>query len=496
VSAGTAKRVAAGLCVLLLVVIVSAEGGAGRASPTRDVEVIQTTQDLSQKLAHLPDLSFRSAAPPKGVPVINVNDRLQYQSFNGLGAAMTDTSAWLIEDELSPASARTLMANLFGRSGIRLGFLRVPIGASDFTRTGIPYSYDELPAGQSDPQLKDFSIAHDKPYVLPALRTALADNPGLVTLAVPWSAPSCMKANDSLTNVKHQGTLLPADYGIWAQYIVKFLQAYAAAGVPISEVAPQNEPEIPANYLGMEVPEAGEEQLVGSYLVPALRAAGLDQRIYGYDVGWGAKWPYADALATSSIARDLTGLAWHCYAGPPTVMSTVHDANPGLATIVDECSPGLVYFSVSESIIASLRNWASTVALWNLALDPSGGPVEPPNGGCPNCTGVVTIDEHTHAITYNRAYYQLGQVSDYIEPGAVRIASNNFVTYGYKPPAVHIATPGVDDVAFRNPDGSDVLFAYNSATAPVRFAVSWHGRSFLYTLPASGTVTFVWNQPR
>jgi glucosylceramidase len=127
------------------------------------------------------------------------------------------------------------------------------------------------------------------------------------------------------------------------------------------------------------------------------------------------------------------------------------------------------------------------VALWNLALDPQGGPVQAPNTACTGCTGVVTVDERTHQVSFGAPYFQLGQVSKFLQPGAVRIYSNHFVKYSAAGPGA-----GLDDVAFRNPDGTEALVAYNNSSAPVRFAVVWHDQSFSYKLPAGAMVTFSW----
>ncbi len=478
------------VCAVGMAFAASADRAASDTSET--VAVYQTTQNLSQRMAHLPDLAFSSSAPAAATPVIDVNDAVGYQHIAGFGAAMTDTSGWLIERELSPAQAQSLLADLFGSSGIHLNFLRIPIGASDFTSNGRPYSYDDLPSRRVDPQLKHFSIAHDQAYLIPALRQVLADNPGLETLAVPWSPPGWMKANGSLDNRYGRGTLLRMAYTPLASYLVRFIKAYAAQGIPIDAIAPQNEPTIQSTYPGLNLDQGSEARLISMYLAPALRAARLGTKIYGHDIGWGGLWRYADGLATGSARNFINGISWHCYSGPPTVMSAVHAHNPGLDELVDECSPGITYFPVAEVMIAAMRNWASALALWNLALDPKGGPVQRPNSGCPNCTGVVTIDERRHSVKFNRAYYQLGQASAFVAPGSQRIASNNFVRYQYNPPRLHLATPGLDDIAFRNPDGSEVLMAYNGASRPVTFAVRWHGQAFTYTAPASATVTFVW----
>lgn len=436
-----------------------------------------------------------SAAFGTPAPVLGVDARVRYQSIVGVGAAMTDSSAWLIYDELAPAARARLIAQLFTAAGIHLPFTLVPIAASDFTAGGVPYTYDDMPAGESDPSLADFSIAHDQAYVLPALREVLAADPGEQIFAVPWSAPAWMKANDALDNAGSRGTLLPADYGPWAQYFVKFLQAYAAAGVPVGAIAPENEPGAASLFPAMSFPEPAEAQWIAQYLRPALQQAGLAPQIYGYDGAWSSA-SYARGLLGSPAAGALAGIAWHCYHGTPSVMDALHALAPELRQIVTECSPGISPYNASELMIGAFRHWAGTVSLWNLALDPAGGPVQPPNSGCRGCTGVVTIDPASGRISYNAAYYELGQFSRFVDPGARRILSPSFARYYQIGGArtINRVAPGLADAAFRNPDGSIVLLAYNSSSQAIGFTVRWAGRSFDYTLAAGATVTLVWNR--
>ena len=451
-------------------------------------KVILTTANMSQALAPQPALAF-SAKKPRGVPVIDVGDRTSYQRFSGVGAGMTDTSAWLIHDGLSAESASVVLDALFGSGGIRLRFLRVPIGASDFSASETPYSYDDRPPGLSDPRLAHFSIAHDEAYILPTLRQVMSLDPDEFVLASPWSPPAWMKTNDSLANRKGAGRFRDGDRGALASYIVKFLRSYRAQGVHVMAVTPQNEPDNWTAYPGMEFSPAEEAKFVRVNLAPALRRAGMSTEIYGGDVGWRSV-SYAKRIARSGAVHDLTGIATHCYFGAPTSIAALHAEDPGLEEIISECSPGITPYSTTEVEISSIRNWASVVAMWNLALDPIGGPVQPPNAGCGGCTGIFTINPFTHAATATIDYYELGQVSKFVAPGAVRIASNHFVSYRYPPRQV--VTSGLDDVAFRNPDGSEVLVAYDNSPAPSSFAIDSHGRYVSYRLEPGSTATFVW----
>ncbi len=132
------------------------------------------------------------------------------------------------------------------------------------------------------------------------------------------------------------------------------------------------------------------------------------------------------------------------------------------------------------------------IVLWNLALDPSGGPVQPPNSGCHGCTGLLKVSERTHRFSYSNNYYQLGQLSKFVQRGAVRIRSDRWVSEFKDVAGPYGVTTGLDNVAFLDPNGTRVLIAYNNSPQGLRFAVSWHGRSFAYTLAAGATVTFTW----
>ncbi len=249
------------------------------------VHVTLTTSNLSEALTAMPKVAFGTVSTG-GVPVITVNDSVRYQQVNGFGAAMTDSSAWLLYTKLSPAARSVVIDNLFGAQGIHLNFLRVPMGASDFTTTGVPYTYDDMPGGESDPTLANFSIAHDLAYIIPTLKQALAVNSQTQILANPWSPPAWMKANDALDNLSGAGTILAADYSKLAQYFVKFILAYAAQGVSVQDITPQNEPWVPARYPGAEMQPNDETGFISQDLAPALQAAGLSTRIYGWDLNW------------------------------------------------------------------------------------------------------------------------------------------------------------------------------------------------------------------
>ena len=486
--------------ILVLLVAVAAAllvpAPAWASLPARArVRVTQTSADLSEALRSLPAARFSPTTRiAGGVDVVDVDDTRRYQRFIGAGGAMTDSSAWLIWTRLAPTVRDRLMKLLFAPSGAHLSFLRVSIGASDYTANGVPYSYDDQPAGQTDPGLADFSVGHDEPYLLPALRAAEQLNPKVYVEGVPWSAPGWMKANDALDNHDHAGTLLPADDAVFGRYLAAFVRAYRQQGVQVKGIGVEDEPGEPNPYPGMQISTTQEATLVARDIRPALRSAGLAVDTFGWDLSWGPPKAVAPLMADARSGA-LAGLAWHCYAGTPQFMSSVHAAVPRALQIVDECSTGSNdVFATSELLISSARNWANAVALWNLALDPQGGPALSLGYGCQSCTGVVTVDPQTGQYTLSRDYYELAQFTRFIQPGAVRISSPHFVSYRVGGPGHFqtITTSGLDDVAFLDPDGTRVVFAYNTATTPITFAIRWHRSSFTYRIGPHATATFRW----
>ena len=456
-----------------------------RASRPASAKVVQTTANLSNRLTVKAPLLF-TGRPARGARVLHVYASVRYQRMLGFGAAMTDSSAWLLYDELTPKQKASTMKALFSSSGIDLDYVRIPIGASDYVVKRDPYSYDDVPSGHTDPALAHFSIAHDKRYILPALREMLAVNRNIYTLANPWSAPPWMKANGAFDNKEWHGNVLPKFYPSLAKYFVKFIDAYKRAGVPIDAITPMNEPESPSRWPGTHLTADDDAKFVPDDLAPALRGAGLHPAIYGPDQGQLAD---AQTLFAGPARDDFAGAAFHCYHGTMAKISSFHRQFPGAPVLVNECSPGIIPYATADVPIDAARNWASGVQLWNLALDPDGGPVESNKSyGCPHCTGVVTVKEATHSTIYNANYYQLGQTSKYVQPGAVRISSTRFV---HDLPHGGVS-PGIDDVAYLNPDGSLVMVAYNSGGSPGAFAVNWRGRFLNWTLASRATVTLVW----
>lgn len=426
-----------------------------------------TTADLSTALGPQPDARFAPGTAASG-PAIAIDDGTTYQQMDGFGAAFTDTSAWLIAAKLSDATRARLMQALFSRAnGIGIDWVRIPMGSSDYTHDHY-YSYDD---GAADPQLAGFSIEHDLSYIVPLLQQALRINPAIKLNANPWSPPAWMKSNDSLVG---GGTLLPQYYDALAAYFVKFLQAYQAEGLAIYAVQPQNEPLAQTAYPSMYWPAADEARFIAQDLGPALAAASLHPKILGFDHNWSEP-GYPETLLSNAAAETyLAGTAWHTYYGSSSAMTVVHGLFPAKDTYETESSAA----NPADLFINAARNWSRSGVMWNIALDKSGGPL-PRNINCLGCIGLATVDQAAGTYSFTRYYYQIGQFSKFVAPGAYRIASTSFAS-------------GLEDVAFRNPDRSLVLVVYNRSRASQAFAVCWRGMTIRLQLAAAATETLTW----
>ena len=360
--------------------------------------VTQTTADLVDALTSKRPREWVSTPAP-GSQVIAVNGQIRYQRITGFGAAMTDSSAYLLQDQLTPEAHTIAMQALFGQPGIHLNFVRIPMGASDFSATGVPYTYDDLAAGQTDPTLAGFSINHDLAYILPALQAMLAENPKIITYANPWTPPPWMKVNGLYGNVGAGGRVMPQFYPALAQYFVKFIQAYAALGVPIDDISLAERAAHRCGVAEFGVSGCRRGPVPDREPAPALQAAGLTPHVYGLEET--ANPTDEQTLFAGPAAPYLSGVAFHCYGGMAG-FTAFHHAFPTVPIAVTECSPGIINYSASEVAIDATSNWASVATLWNLALDTDGGPVQPPDSGCRGCTGVIRVNEH-HASGLVRA---------------------------------------------------------------------------------------------
>jgi glucosylceramidase len=456
------------------------------------VSVVLSTNDESQLMAPQPGINFNlGQTADAGTNTVLVDPTQQYQSIEGFGAAFTDSAAYLLMEVEPAASLPGTLNDLFTRNGdgIGLSFMRIPMGASDIALS--VYSFDDQPVGTTDLTLADFSIAHDQAYILPLIQQAKALNPAMKLMANPWSPPGWMKDPASMNPVSMLGgTLLMTapNETAFANYFVKYIQAYEKAGVPIDYITLQNEPlNITTSYPSMGMSDTVQLALLQGYVLPALASNNISTKVFVYDHNWDTP-SYPQTVLSGLTAQQLTqvaGTAWHGYGGTPGAQQLVQNQFPALGNWETEHSGGTwqsdQFTTDMLEITQVLRNSSKSFVKWSLALDEKLGPNLTQNaglGGCNTCTPIVTVNSVTGAVTKDIEFYTLGHYSKYVLPGAVRVYSSN--------------TPEIASVAFQNPDGSMALIAYNSSTSSQTFQVQWGTQSFSYTLPATAAGTFTW----
>jgi len=417
-------------------------------------------------------LSFNSTT---GENSIEVDSTQTYQTVEGFGYSLTGGSAFLL-NRLPTSEKTSLLQELFGSAGnaIRISYLRISIGASDLD-PGV-FSYDDVPAGQTDINLTQFNLSKDTVDLIPLLKQILAINPSIKILGSPWSPPTWMKDNGSSKG----GSLLPQYYDVYARYFVKYIQAMKANGITVHAITPQNEPLHPGNNPSLLMQAAQEKDFIKNNLGPAFQAAGINTKIIVYDHNCDRP-DYPIEILNDAAARGFVdGSAFHLYGGDVSALSTVHNAYPDKNVYFTEQWTGAnesfssnLKWHVKNVIIGTMRNWSKIALEWNLANDPNYNPHTP--GGCTECKGALTVGA---TITRNVSYYIIGHVSSFVPPGSVRINST---------------VPGdLANVAFVTPQGKKVLVVENDGNIDATVRIKYKGQFATTSLPAGAVGTYVW----
>ena len=454
---------------------VSSDSSSNPNSETNQVDFWLTNPDETKKLEKQNTiLSFENSS--NNYSTIEIDNSQTYQTIDGFGFSLTGGSVEVI-NQLSSSKKQALLQELFGSSenAIAVSYLRVSIGASDLN--GSVFSYNDMPSGQTDTDLSEFSLNPDVP-VINMLKEILAINPAIKIMGSPWSPPVWMKDNNSSIG----GSLQPQYYGVYAQYFVKYIQQMKAEGINIDAITPQNEPLHPGNNPSMYMTAQDQASFIKKSLGPAFAAANIKTKIVIYDHNADRTDYPLQILSDPDAAKYVDGSAFHLYAGSIDDLSKVHAAYPDKNLYFTEQwvgGPGNLAedlaWHVRTLIIGGTRNWCRNVLEWNMASDPQYNP-HTSNGGCDRCLGTITINNST--VTRNPAYYVLAHASKFVRPGSVRISS---------------ALPGnLPNVAFKTPEGKKVLIVLNDNSASQQFNIKFKDRMVTTTLDKGAVGTYVW----
>ncbi len=450
---------------------------ASQAQSALSAQLWLTTTDRSALFAPQAVL-LPFSTPGEQLPAITVNDMQQFQPIEGFGFALTGGSAQLLM-RMAPAQRAALLKEVFSTEGNGIGasYIRVSIGASDMNDH--VYSYDDMPAGASDPDLAKFSLDPDRADVIPVLKEIVAINPHIKILGSPWSAPAWMKTNDDVRG----GNLKPEYYGAFAHYLVKYIEGMKGEGINLTAITVENEPLNPKNTPSMVMFAEEQDAFIAKHLGPAFEKAGIKTEIQLYDHNPDVPSYPLSILADPVAGKYVAGTAFHLYGGDTETLTMVHESYPNKNLYMTEQSvterPESKEIGIAEPVrrvlIGATRNWSRNVLLWNLAADPHAGP-HTGNGGCTGCFGAITLDGDK--ATFNVAYYALAHFSKFVPPGSVRIGSNELE---------QIAT-----AAFLTPEGKVVLVVSNTGNFAKTFHIAYHGKTLTTTMPSESVGTYVW----
>ena len=441
-------------------------------APKGEIQVFVT--DPSRHHQSAPSLRW-SQVSSSGAAGIVIDPTAKAQPILGFGGALTDATCYVI-NQMPQAARGELMNELFNPKEMGLSVCRICIGSSDYSRNA--FSYDE---GEPDPQLARFSIDHDREYILPTLQAARQVNPDLFLLGSPWSPPGWMKDNNSMLG----GTIRRRAMRIYANYIVKFLQAYQSAGVEINAVTPQNEVDtdqdsrMPACLFPQEV----EVQYVGGMLGPAIEQASLRTKIWLIDHNYNLWGRAICELDDERVSKVTKAIAWHGYLGEPELVRKVAAVHPDAEMYWTEGGPDINepkyltnWSNWSRKFSGILRNGMRCIISWNLALDENGKP----NIGPFSCGGVVTVHSQTNEIARSGQYWAFAQYSRHIRRNAVVIASQS-------------TGAGVDHVAASNPDGSYVAVLTNPTASAQDVEIRFGNYGSRVNLGPDSVTTLTWS---
>lgn len=409
---------------------------------------------------------------------ITIDPSKTYQTMDGFGYTLTGGSAKHLYN-MSSDALMELLQELFdtGANDIGVSYLRISIGASDLDEA--VFSYDDLPEGQTDKDLKKFDLGYDRKYLIPALKTILTINPNIKILASPWSPPVWMKDNGDTRG----GSLKPEYYGVYAKYLVKYIQEMKNKGITIDAITVQNEPLHPGNNPSLLMPAEAQKVFVRDHLGPEFKKNNIKTKIIIYDHNADRPDYPISILNDKEAAKYIDGSAFHMYGGDVNAISTVHDAHPDKNLYFTEQwvgAPGNfakeLTWHTETLTIGAPRNWCKTVLEWNLAADEKQDP-HTDRGGCDRCLGAVTISGNK--VTREPAYYIIAHSSKFVRPGSVRIESN--------------LPDGLPNVAYKTPDGKIVTIIQNTTKAVKTVDVNAQNKKTTITLQPGAVATLVLN---
>ncbi len=476
--------------VFISVVLMLSPMLSAHADEDSPVHVWISSEDMSAQLKPLApsDLAIGDRGrKSRRAATVRILDSETHQSILGLGSSLEHTTCYNIA-RLPESAQREVVRKLVSTdTGIGMNMMRICMGTPDFTGETW-YSYNDSRDGSPDPELRHFTIEKDRAYVLPVLRIALEENPDLLFYASPWSPPGWMTTTGDMIG----GKLKREYYASYADYFVRFIQAYAEEGIPVYAVTIQNEPGVDRanasdskwHYPSCRWTGEDERDFIRDHLGPAFARAGIAAKIWSYDHNFntnptpdgddpGIDYP-TTVLRDQNAAKFVDGVAFHGYAGN----------SDGMLEFARRFPEARMYFTEGSTfgtrgalkVIDYFAHGASSYNAWVTIIDERGGPNNGPFKASRTC---VTVNSSSLAVNYHFDYFMYGHFMKFIQRGAVRLGTSS-------------ERGARDAVAFRNPNGSVVVIAVNPDASKQSLRVENRTEAVAFTLPAKSVATVVY----
>ena len=405
--------------------------------------------------------------------LICIFPEVEYQEMKGFGGAFTEAASTTI-DKLSKENREKILELYFDpEKGIGYNFGRVHINSCDFSLG----NYACVEEGDND--LSTFNVERDKKSLIPMIKDAMKYNE-IDMFASPWSPPAYMKTN----NMMNQGGKLKDEYKeLWAEFFVKFIDAYKENGIDISMVSVQNEPKAVQTWDSCVYTPEEERDFVKDYLGKKMQDKNI--KILFWDHNKERVMERALVMLNDEeAAKYIYGIGLHWYSGDHfEQLEIFKKLYPDKEIVFSE---GCYEYSLGESdtvkigekyahdMIGNINNWCSTFCDWNLVLDEKGGPNHVGNF----CDAPIMADTKNDTIHIHDSYYYIGHLSKYVKKGAKRIGTSKW-------------TPELDTVSFKNPDGSIVTVVLNMTDEEKEFAFFINGKMIEAKSEAHSIATYI-----
>jgi glucosylceramidase len=453
------KRIFVQLTTVLLLsltsVMLTAQTKKSFSTAGKKVTVYTTAENTDHKIAAVQTSEFKQKGQPfENEVIIFVDPNKTFQTFLGIGAALTDASAETYAKMPKEKQQEFMQAYFNKEKGIGYSLARTNIHSCDFSSD--IYTY----ISEGDAALKSFNIQHDKQFRIPFIKQAIAAAGGKLTLyASPWSPPAFMKTNN---DILHGGKLKKEFYQPWANYFTKFIKAYEAEGIPIWGISIQNEPMATQKWESCIFTGEEERDFLKNNLGPTMQKAGLgSKKIIGWDHNRDLLYQRASTLLNDpAAAKYLWGIGYHWYepwsGGEPMFdnLKLVNEAYPNTNLLFTEgCKEAFDLNKVYDwklgekygtNMIHDFNNGSVGFTDWNILLDETGGPNHVQNF----CFAPIHANTKTGELIYTNEYYYIGHFSKFIQPGAKRIISS-------------ASRSQLQTTAFKNTDGTVAVIVMN-----------------------------------